>query len=422
MELFTLPGEGEGVIRAVYSFLPPDYETEHMVRDENDNMILDTKGDVLLGKMGFKLLNDEGTYDITKFALVEDESAPKTGININMDGIYASSSHYEAQSTFRFTEGSKDLTLSNITVSHTKINEEDPETSIYKEYELTPEFEKETLEYETTILEYIDDVDIKVKKSDENAKLKIKVPKKDEDGNQVYEEDGITKQYEEKDIEDDTPVNVILNKLGDEDTIITVIVLTEDESEKNEYVVRIKRPFGTIIGSIQLGAELRETTEANYGNIINYIANATVYKADEFNWDGIVPEETSLYELDDLELQAQVQTDADDGGYTLYVIPGTYDLILERIGFLANVIRNIPVNEGDIIEIENKILIEGDTDRSGVVSLADIVEVVDRLDSSDGDGIYDAVCDFGQKGFIALTDIVSVVDNMDTLINIEEYM
>lgn len=152
MELFTLLEEGEGVLRVVYSFLPPDVESEHMVKDEQDNMILDTKGDVLLGKMGFKLLNDEGTYDITKFALVEDtEYAPQKGININMDGIFASSSHYEAQSTFRFTEGKEeaDLNLTNITVSH--IDKVQDETT-YKEYTLTPTFAPETLEYETTIV------------------------------------------------------------------------------------------------------------------------------------------------------------------------------------------------------------------------------------------------------------------------------
>ena len=266
------------------------------------NMIIDTKGDVLLGKMGFKLLNDEGTYDITKFALVEDtENAPQTGININMDGIFATNSHYEAQSTFRFTEGNQDLSLANITVSHTDKIDEVPDETTYKEYTLTPTFSPETLEYETTILEYIDDIDIKVKKSDEKSKLKIKVPKKDENGKLIYEDDGTTIVYEEKELIDDTPTNVILNKLGEPDTKIIIVVESEDESAKNEYIVNIKRPYGTIQGSIQLGSELREVTEANYGNIVQYIANATVYKSGEFNWDGIVPEETNLYELEDLE-------------------------------------------------------------------------------------------------------------------------
>lgn len=132
--------------------------------------------------------------------------------------------------------------------------------------------------------------------------------------------------------------------------------------------------------------------------------------------------ETSLYELDDLEFQVQLETNGDDGSYTMYIIPGEYDLILERLGFLAHVLKGITINENDVIDLENKILIEGDIDRDGVVGLMDLVEVVDRLDTADGDGIYDERCDYGQKGFIDLTDMVIVVDNMDQLITIEEYM
>ncbi|MCI8392662.1 MAG: carboxypeptidase regulatory-like domain-containing protein [Clostridia bacterium] len=132
--------------------------------------------------------------------------------------------------------------------------------------------------------------------------------------------------------------------------------------------------------------------------------------------------ETSLYELDDLEFQVQLETNGDDGSYTMYIIPGEYDLILERLGFLAHVLTGITINENDVIDLENKILIEGDIDRDGVVGLMDLVEVVDRLDTADGDGIYDERCDYGQKGFIDLTDMVIVVDNMDQLITIEEYM
>ena len=132
--------------------------------------------------------------------------------------------------------------------------------------------------------------------------------------------------------------------------------------------------------------------------------------------------ETSLYELDDLEFQVQLETNGDDGSYTMYIIPGEYDLILERLGFLAHVLTGITIHENDVIDLENKILIEGDIDRDGVVGLMDLVEVVDRLDTADGDGIYDERCDYGQKGFIDLTDMVIVVDNMDQLITIEEYM
>ena len=41
---------------------------------------------------------------------------------------------------------------------------------------------------------------------------------------------GTTLLYEEKDIEDNIPLNIILNELGTEDTIITVIVTAKDRN------------------------------------------------------------------------------------------------------------------------------------------------------------------------------------------------
>ena len=52
----------------------------------------------------------------------------------------------------------------------------------------------------------------------------------------------------------------------------------------------------------------------------------------------------------------------------------------------------------------------------------DMIEVVDRMDATEGDGIYEGKADFGQKGFIELMDLISVTDNMDKTMNIEKYM
>jgi len=425
MELFTLPGEAEGVIRAIYSFMPPDFETEHMVRDAQGNMILDTKGDVLLGKMGFKLLNEQGTYDITKFALVEDtEYSPITGININMDGIFADSSHYEAQSPFRFTEGKEeaDLNLTNITLSHTDKVEEVPDETTYKEYALTPTFAPETLEYEATILEYIDDIDLKATLSDVTSSMKVKVPKRDEEGKLVYEADGTTIVYEEKELTNDTKQNIKLNELGTQDTRITIIVTSADGTTTNEYQVTIKRPYGTIKGSIQLGAMLRESMYEGYGVEVKYIAEVKAYASGEFDWKTISSGEATFEEVDEIEMKGQVQTNAEDGSYIMYIIPGNYDLLIERLGFLPEIVTEIEINEGEEINLGNKILLEGDVDRNGIIDVMDMIEVVDRMDATEGDGIYEGKADFGQKGFIELMDLISVTDNMDKTMNIEKYM
>ncbi|MCI9366444.1 MAG: hypothetical protein HFJ54_08110 [Clostridia bacterium] len=76
---------------------------------------------------------------------------------------------------------------------------------------------------------------------------------------------------------------------------------------------------------------MRDEIQASYGNYVEYIANATIYDTGQFNWDGIVPKDTCLDDLDNLEIRTEAQTDKDDGSYIIYVVPGSYDLILERL-------------------------------------------------------------------------------------------
>ncbi len=188
-----------------------------------------------------------------------------------------------------------------------------------------------------------------------------------------------------------------------------------------EFTLDLEPEVGTITGSIQLGDGLRENIDASYGIYVEYIANATLYKSGQFNWDGVVEGETSLEELDGLEKIAQVQTNKDDGSFKIEAPPGEYDLLLEREGFLAYIITGIQVEINGDINIGNKVLLEGDVDRSGIIDLDDIVEVTNVRDAVEGSITYNEKYDFGQKGFISLDDIVSTTNNRDELIKIEKY-
>ena len=59
--------------------------------------------------------------------------------------------------------------------------------------------------------------------------------------------------------------------------------------------------------------------------------------------------DTTFDELDELKFEKRVETDENDGSYTMYILPGQYDVILERPGFMAEVVTEITVNQGDII-------------------------------------------------------------------------
>ena len=177
------------------------------------------------------------TFDVSEFNLVENLSySPNTGIKID----YTAQESYQAQSTFRFTDAtaSKDASLKDLIVSSGTKDGEEP---TYKEYELTPTFDKDVKEYEITLLEYVDKINITAIQNDEKATMKIKHPKRDEDGNLVYEADGTTIVYEEKELLNNTEYMIILNELGKEDTNITILITAEDGKTTDEYKIKIKR-------------------------------------------------------------------------------------------------------------------------------------------------------------------------------------
>ena len=153
-------------MRLATAFYPPVENSEHIIEKDDiggdtteGKKVITTQGGVLLGKMSFKMLTDE-RLDMTGFELVKGSNTPQTGIKINLDATHS----FEAQSVFRFTNevASKDADLSNLVLSSGKVNEENPDESTYKEYNLTPAFDKETKNYTLTLLEHLDIIDITV--------------------------------------------------------------------------------------------------------------------------------------------------------------------------------------------------------------------------------------------------------------------
>ncbi|MCI9366445.1 MAG: hypothetical protein HFJ54_08115 [Clostridia bacterium] len=131
---------------------------------------------------------EEEEFETSWFSLVPDtEHSPNTGIKINLD----ITTYYQKQSTFRFTQDikPKEVYLSNLTVSREIEDTENAGSTVTKNYPLTPIFEKETLKYELELLEYIDTLDVTATKEVESSTLKIKIPKRDENGKLIYEAD-----------------------------------------------------------------------------------------------------------------------------------------------------------------------------------------------------------------------------------------
>jgi hypothetical protein len=88
--------------------------------------------------------------------------------------------------------------------------------------------------------------------TESESRMKLKIPKRDEEGNLVYAEDGKTITYEEKEIQNEIPYEFMLNELGEEDTKLTITVIAEDGKTTNDYELIIKRPYAEIKGSIYM--------------------------------------------------------------------------------------------------------------------------------------------------------------------------
>lgn len=213
-------------------------------------------------------------------------------------------------------------------------------------------------------------------------------------GELVYDSDGTTILYEEKQISDNVPLEVILNELGKEDTILTIKVTAEDGVTQKEYQVVIKRPYATIRGYIKYD-EIEETekNEDDEYIVLNKVTNLSFYKSGQVMWDELRDYDEENYEnplkfsdLDSVEKE-MFTTSLEDGTYEVKIIPGTYDFQMERLGFLNYIIKNIVIEKDQVLDLKETRLIAGDVDRDGIVRLEDVQDVsmhVDLEPNSDG--------------------------------------
>lgn len=410
LDLFSLPEES--ATRLICSLLPEENRTgdnEKIVnRGEQIGDVLDTKDGFLIGKLSFRTSIEAIPSDLV--TLKTAESSPTTGIKVNFNGVDS----YEAESLFRFTDAtaSKNASLSNLVLSSGQIDEVDPENSTYKEYTLTPEFNKDTLNYELELLEYLDKMDITATKSDEKSTMKIKVPKRDENNNLVYDSDGTTIIYEEREIQNGTKEEITINKLGEPNTNITVIVTAEDGKTTNEYKLVIKRPYGVIKGKIRTSY-----TEQVTGN---HICKILVYDELDvqklFGWDDKISDfnngtgtDTVNEELHSL-VPAKELTTNNDGTYELKLIPGQYDVLADKPGYLDQIYIYIDLLEGDTIDLGSNDLIAGDCNKDGIVQIKDKVLVANNNGKNSSSTDYDEAYDFNNDGEIQIKDKVIVTN------------
>ena len=384
------------VIRMIFSIDTPADETEHI---KNDTFISSSQ-DVLIGKMSFKM--KEEPFDITGFSLVTDaSSSPTTGIKINTNVT----DNYQAQSTFRFTDNtaSKDATLKNIKISREIEDETNPGTMIDKDYPLDPVFDTATKTYNLEILEYIDTIDLLVEKNDEKATMKLKFPKRNIEKDPLTDEitkdelvygtpgDESTIQYDEIDLADNTKQSIVLNKLGEPDTVLTIEVTAEDGTTKENYEITIHRPYGTIKGNI-----------STYNDDKIHIADIKLYKNGSLDWEDYYTALNDVYTHDDLPKELTSTKSDETGYYEIKVIPGTYDILIDKVCYMDYIITANVINENDEKTIEKATLIPGDINKDGIINAKDFNSVKKYFGQDNGD------IDINENGLVDAKDFNAI--------------
>lgn len=428
VDLFVVGGTSANVLDMTFSLNTPiNTATSHIVSDDDGNGGYHiTTDEVLIGKISFQMPDDK-EFSIDGFHLVTNTYSPQTGIKIDKDLTEC----YQAQSTFRFTDetASRNAYLSNLIVSSGTVDEDEPDNSTYKEYALTPSFNKDIGNYELTLLEFKDKLDIKAIVEDRTATMKIKVPKRDENDELEYE--GSEIKYEEKTLDNDTPLEVVLNKLGEPNTKITITTTAEDGVTHQEYIVTIKRPYAILKGKSVLANFDNELTVQNfedtYGITITNRTKINLYPSGQARWEEITDIYQMTYEnpftYDDLaEIPVTYSEDTkDDGTFEIYIVPGLYDVQCTRLAYLDYIYKGVMANEGDVIDLGRLNLPAGDLNRDGVISQEDVVKCKSVMDMDNSMEDWEDSWDASQVGIVIQEDLVYAKQNQDLMLTIVDF-
>lgn len=388
MDMFSLENT-KGELRNVFSLLGSTERTgtnEYLKTDATTGDYVEITGDVLIGKMTFKMLSDAKVTTST-ISLKSATTSPTTGIKLNIDGT----DNYQAESLFEFTLAlaSENANLSNLVTTPTNITN----------------FDKATLDYNLKLTDDISKITVTPTTEDTKSTVKINIPATDSSGNIIYDANKKV-TYIDKDATSGTAFDVALADLAGEDIKITITVTAEDLKHTNVYTITIHKAYATIKGSIVTN---------NVAGI--HKADIKIYKSDTaIQWSDMVGH-------DELDTITPFKTKAteDAGTYEIKIVPGTYDLLIDKPGYEDYIVTEIKISENEEVDLGEVNLIAGDVNKDGVVELEDMSYINNNYDSTKGDGKYEEKYDFTGDEIVDLEDLSLINNNYDKQKTIKKY-
>lgn len=112
-----------------------------------------------------------------------------------------------------------------------------------------------------------------------------------------------------------------------------------------------------------------------------------------------------------LALKSQDYKTNEDGTYEIYVIPGTYDLLIDAPSYLDCIYVDKTLAEGDELDLGVHSMFAGDVDKSGLIEIQDISIIGNVYGAIDGDYNYDIGYDFNEDEVIDIIEISCIGNN-----------
>lgn len=202
-----------------------------------------------------------------------------------------------------------------------------------------------------------------------------------------------------------------MNKLGEPDTLIKVLVTAEDSVTQKEYQVTIKRPYGTIKGSIKTFYKEKHVATIRIYNS-ETVANVVDLKSIQ---EGFVDDlHTQLLALNSIDIDTNY-----DGTYEIYVVPGKYDIMIDKIGYLDHIYANREVQKDSVLDFGEKKLVGGDVNKDGCIQIQDAGEMKKAYGIVSEDEEYELRFDLNGDGQIQIQDIGELKANYSETRKIE---
>ena len=106
-----------------------------------------------------------------------------------------------------------------------------------------------------------------------------------------------------------------------------------------------------------------------------------------------------------------IYTTNEDGTYEIYLIPGTYDILLDKPGYLDHIYSSKTIEENKTIDLGYKELLAGDVNKDSTIEISDLSSLLSSYGIADTDKNYDESMNFNDDGYIEISDLSALLGN-----------